>query len=180
MMGGLRRGRILVSSTKQRRLLDAYRFPGFRPMDEVRGVFGDPNARIITLVRRSRNRPAGRGTIASFVWLGIFRPAASVNGCENPRKDGGKARTSPLRPPFLFAKPSLAAWANVDPPSDRLRGRRGRRLRTTGGARACPGGRADGCWGGDNSLLAKMGQQTLPLMLGCRRMLGRHGSRVLM
>jgi hypothetical protein len=24
-------------------------------MDEVRGVFGDPNARIITLVRRSKN-----------------------------------------------------------------------------------------------------------------------------
>ena len=56
-----------------------------------------------------------------------------------------------LEAPFLFAKPFLAAWANVDPPSDRLRGRRGRRLRTTGGARACPGGRADGCWGGDNS-----------------------------
>jgi hypothetical protein len=54
-------------------------------MDEVRGVFGDPNARIITLVRRSKKRPAARaeenspdGTIASFVWLAIFRPAASV------------------------------------------------------------------------------------------------------
>jgi len=54
-------------------------------MDEVRGVFGDPNARIITLVRRSKKRAAARaeenslgGTIESFVWLGIFRPAAFV------------------------------------------------------------------------------------------------------
>ena len=54
-------------------------------MDEVRGVFGDPNARIITLVRRSKKQPAARaeenspgGTIASSVWLGIFRRAASV------------------------------------------------------------------------------------------------------
>jgi hypothetical protein len=53
-------------------------------MDEVRGVFGDPNARILTLVRRSKKRPAARaeenipgGTIASFVRLGTFRPAAS-------------------------------------------------------------------------------------------------------
>ena len=78
-------GRILVTSTKRQRLLDAYRFPGFRPMDEVRGVFGDPHARIVTLVRRSKKRPAARaeesipgGTIASFVGLGIFRPAACV------------------------------------------------------------------------------------------------------
>src|SRR5215207_3039798 len=76
-------GRILITSTKRRRLLDAYRFPGFRPMDEVRGVFGDPHARIVTLVRRSKKRPAARadedipdGTIARFAGLEIFRPAA--------------------------------------------------------------------------------------------------------
>src|SRR5271169_6578810 len=75
-------GRILVTSTKRRRLLDAYQFPGFRPMEEVRGVFGDPHARIVTLVRRSKKRLAARaeesipgGTIASFGELGTFRPA---------------------------------------------------------------------------------------------------------
>ena len=47
-------GRVLVTSTKRQRLLDAYRFPGFRPIEEVRGVFGDPHARIVTLVRRSK------------------------------------------------------------------------------------------------------------------------------
>jgi len=76
-------GRVLVTSTKRRRLLDAYRFPGFRPIEEVRGVFGDPHARIVTLVRRSKKRPAGHadenipgGTIARFAALEIFRPAA--------------------------------------------------------------------------------------------------------
>jgi transposase len=37
-----------------RRLWDAYTFPGFRPRSTVRGIFGDPKARIITLVRRSK------------------------------------------------------------------------------------------------------------------------------
>jgi hypothetical protein len=85
-MGGPVGGRILVSSTKQSRLLDAYRFPGFCPMDEVRGVFGDPNARIVTLVRRSKERRPARAkenipddTIASFVGLGTqFRCNAKI------------------------------------------------------------------------------------------------------
>lgn len=40
------------------RLTDAYAFPGFRPLHSVRGVFGDPKARIVTLVRRSKKRRA--------------------------------------------------------------------------------------------------------------------------
>jgi hypothetical protein len=46
----------LVTATKQRRLRDAYRFAGFRPIEQVRGVFGDPHARIVALVRRSKNQ----------------------------------------------------------------------------------------------------------------------------
>jgi hypothetical protein len=76
-------GRIPVTSTKRRRLLDACRFPGIRPIEQVRGVFGDPHARIVSLVRRSEKpaaAPAGEsipgGTIASFVAFGIFQPAA--------------------------------------------------------------------------------------------------------
>jgi hypothetical protein len=46
-------------STRRRRLWDAYAFPGFRPQPTVRGCFGDPKARVITLVRRSKKQPAG-------------------------------------------------------------------------------------------------------------------------
>ena len=43
-------------STKPKTLLDAYRFAGVRPKARLRGVFGDPKARIITLTRRSKKR----------------------------------------------------------------------------------------------------------------------------
>src|SRR5260370_34678213 len=79
-------GRMLATSTKRRRLLDAYRFVGFRPMGEVRGLFGDPYARIVTLVRRSKKQSATHadghiavGTIARFDRLGTFRPAACAS-----------------------------------------------------------------------------------------------------
>ena len=36
---------------KLKRLLDVYRFPGFTPMAEVCGVFGDPWAVVITTTR---------------------------------------------------------------------------------------------------------------------------------
>ena len=44
----------------QRRLEDAYRFPGFVPEATVRGVFGDPKARIVRLQRLRKKRPAER------------------------------------------------------------------------------------------------------------------------
>src|SRR5664280_2738635 len=47
------------SSKRQRRLWDTYTFPSFRPQPTVRGVFGDPKARIITLARRAKKRFAG-------------------------------------------------------------------------------------------------------------------------
>jgi hypothetical protein len=42
---------------KTLRLRDAYRFPGFRPEAIVRGIFGDPKARIVSLRRRRKKRP---------------------------------------------------------------------------------------------------------------------------
>ena len=39
---------------RKQRLTDAYAFPGFRPQPNVRGIFGDSNALIIDLVRRSK------------------------------------------------------------------------------------------------------------------------------
>jgi len=44
---------------KQRRLLDEYRFPGYRPRAEIRGVFGDPRARVIQLERTRKKRYVG-------------------------------------------------------------------------------------------------------------------------
>ncbi len=41
---------------KKRKLLDEYRFPGFRPRAGVHGVFGDPKARVIRLERRQKKR----------------------------------------------------------------------------------------------------------------------------
>lgn len=39
---------------RQRRLSDAYSFAGFRAKATVRGVFGDPDVRIISVQRRSK------------------------------------------------------------------------------------------------------------------------------
>ena len=45
-------------SLKHKRLLDAYRFTNFRPLEKIRGIFGDSKARVITLVRRSKKPSA--------------------------------------------------------------------------------------------------------------------------
>jgi len=47
-----------TSAKRKRRLVDAYAFPGFRAQPTVRGIFGDPKACIVDLVRRSKKRPA--------------------------------------------------------------------------------------------------------------------------
>jgi len=44
------------SGKRQQRLSDGYSFAGFRARAGVRGVFGDPNARIVCLDRRSKKR----------------------------------------------------------------------------------------------------------------------------
>ena len=38
--------------SKRRSLLDTYRFPGFCPRATIKGIFGDPKARVIRLDRR--------------------------------------------------------------------------------------------------------------------------------
>jgi hypothetical protein len=43
---------------KLKRLRDIYRFPGFVPLPNLRGLFGDPLAVIITLQRRRKKRSA--------------------------------------------------------------------------------------------------------------------------
>lgn len=44
--------------SKVKRLLDEYHFPGFRSKAKVKGIFGDPKARVITLVRRQKKQCA--------------------------------------------------------------------------------------------------------------------------
>ena len=48
----------MAVSRKSKRILDAYRFPFFCPLEKIRGIFGDSKARIITLVRRSKKQSA--------------------------------------------------------------------------------------------------------------------------
>lgn len=43
---------------KVKRLLDAYRFPGFRPLAKLKGKFGDNKVRIIQLVRLEKKLSA--------------------------------------------------------------------------------------------------------------------------
>ena len=65
---------------KSKRLLDEYRFPGYRPRSAVKGIFGDHQARIITLVRRQKKlcvAVVGRRIRVSmtgkFGWSEIYR-----------------------------------------------------------------------------------------------------------
>jgi hypothetical protein len=77
-----------------RRLLDAYRFPGFRPRPAVVGVMGEPGVRVVTLVRRSKKRRAGRA--AGRAWVGTTgrsdRSAtsrAATCACTSTSRSGG-------------------------------------------------------------------------------------------
>ena len=49
----------IIAMRKMKTLYDAYRFPGFRPLRVIKGVFGDPKARVIQMVRRGKKRSAG-------------------------------------------------------------------------------------------------------------------------
>jgi hypothetical protein len=46
------------AAKRRRRLSDEYSFAGFRARQTVRGVFGDPNVRIVSLDRRSKKQSA--------------------------------------------------------------------------------------------------------------------------
>lgn len=50
---------------KKRKLLDEYRFPGFCPRAEVKGIFGDSKARVIELERTQKKQYAG--VVAKFI-----------------------------------------------------------------------------------------------------------------
>ena len=60
-----------------------FSFPGFRARSQLQGIFGDPHARLVVLVRRKKRRCApaagpdpGRSTTVRRVGCGIpMRPA---------------------------------------------------------------------------------------------------------
>src|ERR1039457_7697803 len=100
-------------SKRQRRLWDTYTFPGFRPRPTVRGVFGDPKARLIMLARRAKKRPAGAA--GGFIWVGttgvyggvaICRAATTASSWRSRAGGGGAAGVARGRgggPDFLGA-----------------------------------------------------------------------------
>ena len=60
---------------KKRRLLDEYRFPGFSPRAEIKGIFGDPKARVIRQKKRYAGvveRFIGVITTRRYVGYGIY------------------------------------------------------------------------------------------------------------
>lgn len=78
----------MSSKQKHHTLIDEYRFPGCRPMLTVKGRFGDPRARIITLVRRQKKQHVGAvvvsksvGTIASIDAYVISHAAMRESTC---------------------------------------------------------------------------------------------------
>jgi hypothetical protein len=79
---------------KHKRLLDAYRFEGFVPLSQVRGVFGDPLARIIPLQRRGKKQSVedakryfGIFTTAKAMWFGTSH--AEITGFTWKWRSGG-------------------------------------------------------------------------------------------
>lgn len=43
---------------KKKSLRDEYRFPGYSPLGRIKGIFGEPGARVITLKRIKKKRSA--------------------------------------------------------------------------------------------------------------------------
>jgi hypothetical protein len=67
------------ASKRRRRLWDTYSFIGFRAEPIVRGIFGDPKARVITLRRRSKKRRAD--VAAGSRWAGTIARSARCGIC---------------------------------------------------------------------------------------------------
>lgn len=84
----------MAISRKPKYILDVYRFPFFRPLEKIRGLFGDSKARIITLVRRSKKQSATPvaklslvGTTKSFDAFATF-PVATHASIWRSKFDG--------------------------------------------------------------------------------------------
>ena len=56
---------------KSKKLLDEYRFPGFRPRAKLKGIFGDSQARVIALERRQKKT----FVVVAEPFIGVFMTA---------------------------------------------------------------------------------------------------------
>jgi hypothetical protein len=68
---------MVKSGKRLRRLLDGYSFAGLRARATVRGVFGDPDVRIVRLERRSKKKrfaavAGGSGSAGTIGGYGKF------------------------------------------------------------------------------------------------------------
>jgi hypothetical protein len=61
-----------------KRLIDGYRFPGFTPDQNVKGIFGDPNARVITLHRTQKKHSVQSVMKATTVSMIISNAACAI------------------------------------------------------------------------------------------------------
>jgi hypothetical protein len=75
----------MVKKAAKKSLLDAYQFDGFKTSSVVKGKFGDQNARVLSLSRRSKKVSALSAvsatdviTIAKLSSSGIFRVATGA------------------------------------------------------------------------------------------------------
>ena len=68
------------------RLEDIYRFSGFRAKPEICGIFGDPNAVVVTLTRRRKKPNAASAAPGTRVTMtndgaGFVTSPAGIGGC---------------------------------------------------------------------------------------------------
>ena len=75
--------------SKKRSLQDEYRFSGFRPRVTIKGIFGDPKARIMQLERRQKKRFAvvvGQSTTVTTTrksdWSETYLPGRRAYTCQ--------------------------------------------------------------------------------------------------
>ena len=64
----------MSNPSKKKHLWDAYRFPGFTPSHELKGVFGDHKARVIQLSRRQKKHSVV--SVALLAKVGMIREPA--------------------------------------------------------------------------------------------------------
>ena len=87
---------------KRRRLEDAYRFAGFAPEKLVRGIFGDPKARVLRLQRLRKKRPAA--------------PVGSSRAASTTGRSAASATSPAGTPAFTWRSKSDASTAGGVPP----------------------------------------------------------------
>jgi hypothetical protein len=68
-----------MAKFKRRQLRDAYRFRGFVPSAAVRGIFGDPKARVVSLRRRRKKQPAASLVVGGAVTLADAAPPSPLD-----------------------------------------------------------------------------------------------------